>query len=48
MSWLAANPAVATVIAGATSPEQVRANIAAATWALTPADLAEVDALLAT
>ena len=37
---------VGSVIAGATSPEQVRANAAATTaWALTPAERAEVDAL---
>jgi aryl-alcohol dehydrogenase-like predicted oxidoreductase len=39
-SWLAAQPAIASVIAGATSPEQVKANAAAANWKLTPADLA--------
>ena len=34
------------MIAGATSPEQVRANAAATTaWALTPDERAEVDAL---
>ena len=37
---LAAQPAVASVIAGATSPEQVRANAAAGDWEPTPADLA--------
>ncbi len=36
---LAAQPAVASVIAGATSPEQVRANAAAGDWEPTPADL---------
>ncbi len=47
LSWLAANPLVATVIAGATSPEQVRANAAASTaWALTDGDLAAIDAIL--
>jgi aryl-alcohol dehydrogenase-like predicted oxidoreductase len=40
---LAAQPAVASVIAGATSAEQVRANVAAAQWEPTPADLAELD-----
>jgi aryl-alcohol dehydrogenase-like predicted oxidoreductase len=40
---LAAQPAVASVIAGATSAEQVRANVAAGTWEPTPADLAELD-----
>jgi aryl-alcohol dehydrogenase-like predicted oxidoreductase len=41
-SWLAAQPTVASVIAGATSPEQVKANAPAANWKLTPADLAEI------
>ncbi len=45
-SWLAAQPAVASVIAGATSPEQVRANAAAPVWKLTADDLREIDALL--
>jgi aryl-alcohol dehydrogenase-like predicted oxidoreductase len=46
-SWLAAQPTVASVIAGAVSPEQVRANASAAQWELSPADLAQIDALLA-
>jgi aryl-alcohol dehydrogenase-like predicted oxidoreductase len=46
-SWLLARPAVASVIAGATKPEQIRANVAAAGWQLSPADLAEIDRLLA-
>jgi aryl-alcohol dehydrogenase-like predicted oxidoreductase len=45
-AWLLARPMVASVIAGATKPEQVRANAAAAGWQLTPAELAEVDAIL--
>ena len=45
ISWLLAHPQVASVIAGATSPAQVAANAQAATWRLTPADLAEIDAL---
>ncbi len=44
-SWLAAQPTVASVIAGATSPEQVRANATAANWKLTAAELAEISAL---
>ncbi|WP_434041893.1 MULTISPECIES: aldo/keto reductase [Sorangium] len=44
-SWLAARPAVASVIAGATSPEQVRANAAAVGWRLTADDLQELDRL---
>jgi aryl-alcohol dehydrogenase-like predicted oxidoreductase len=46
-SWLAVQPAVASVIAGATTPEQVKANASAATWKLSADDLAEIDRLLA-
>jgi aryl-alcohol dehydrogenase-like predicted oxidoreductase len=42
VSWLASRPAVASVIAGATSPEQVRANAFAAGWKLTTAEMAEL------
>jgi aryl-alcohol dehydrogenase-like predicted oxidoreductase len=45
IAWLAAKPAVASVIAGATSPAQVRDNAAAGDWKLTAAEVAEVDAL---
>ena len=44
-SWLAARSQVASVIAGATSPEQIRANAAAVSWRLTPEELAEIDRL---
>jgi aryl-alcohol dehydrogenase-like predicted oxidoreductase len=43
ISWLTSRPIIASVIAGATSPEQVRANAGAAGWQLTDADRAEVD-----
>jgi aryl-alcohol dehydrogenase-like predicted oxidoreductase len=47
LSWLAAQPTVVSVIAGATSPEQVRSNAAATNaWALTDTELKEVEALL--
>jgi aryl-alcohol dehydrogenase-like predicted oxidoreductase len=46
-SWLLARPPVTSVIAGATKPEQIRANVAAGGWALTPAEIAEVDAIAA-
>ena len=39
---LASIPGVASVIAGATSPEQARANAAAGSWELTAAELAEI------
>jgi aryl-alcohol dehydrogenase-like predicted oxidoreductase len=46
LSWLASHPVVATVIAGATGPDQVRANAAATTaWQLSEAELREVTAL---
>jgi aryl-alcohol dehydrogenase-like predicted oxidoreductase len=43
MTWLAGNPLVSSVIAGATSPEQLEQNVAAVGWTLTPADRAEID-----
>jgi aryl-alcohol dehydrogenase-like predicted oxidoreductase len=43
ISWLTSRPQVASVIAGATSPDQVRANAAAANWSLTREELAEID-----
>jgi len=42
-SWLACRPQVASVIAGATKPEQIEANVKAADWVLTPAEMAEID-----
>jgi aryl-alcohol dehydrogenase-like predicted oxidoreductase len=42
---LAAMPAVASVIAGATKPAQVRANVAAAEWVPSAEDLAALKAL---
>ena len=45
-SWLLAHRVVASVIAGATSAQQVQDNAAAATWKLTAADLEEIDSLL--
>lgn len=48
MSWLAAQPEIATVIAGATSAEQVRANAEAVeAWRLSDDDFGEIDELLA-
>ncbi|MGH7621628.1 MAG: aldo/keto reductase, partial [Gemmatimonadaceae bacterium] len=46
-SWLLRLPVVASVIAGATSAEQVRANARAANWSLSASDLAKIDAILA-
>jgi len=46
-SWLLSNDAVASVIAGATSPEQVEQNIRAAGWTLSADELAEIDRITA-
>lgn len=45
VSWLAAAPQVASVIAGATKPEQAAQNVAAASWRLSPEELAAIDEL---
>lgn len=46
MGWMLADPTLASVIAGATGPEQVRANAAAATaWTPSDEDRAEIAAL---
>ena len=42
-SWLLSHQAVASVIAGATQPEQVKANAKAGEWALSTEELARVD-----
>jgi aryl-alcohol dehydrogenase-like predicted oxidoreductase len=47
-AWLLANPCVASVIAGATSPAQIAANAAAGSWVLSETDAAEVRTLVAT
>lgn len=44
-SWLAAQAPVASVIAGATRPEQIRANAAAVVWTPDAAERAEIDAI---
>jgi aryl-alcohol dehydrogenase-like predicted oxidoreductase len=43
MSWLASRPFVPSIIAGATTAEQVEQNVAAVNWPLSAADLAEID-----
>ncbi len=43
IAWLAANPTVSSVIAGATKPEQVVANVKGADWRLSEDDLKEID-----
>jgi aryl-alcohol dehydrogenase-like predicted oxidoreductase len=41
--WLASQPHVASVIAGATKPEQIEANVAAGKWELTAEEIEEVN-----
>jgi aryl-alcohol dehydrogenase-like predicted oxidoreductase len=42
-NWLLSRPGVASMIAGATRPQQVEANVKAVGWKLSAADLAELD-----
>jgi aryl-alcohol dehydrogenase-like predicted oxidoreductase len=46
IGWLLSRPQVASVIAGATSPEQVRANAAAGSWIPTQEDLAAINLIV--
>lgn len=41
-SWLLAQPCLSSVIAGATKPEQIEANVKAAGWKLSAEELAEI------
>src|SRR5258708_16711665 len=41
-AWLLARPLVASVIAGATTPEQVEQNVKAAEWELAPPPLPDI------
>jgi aryl-alcohol dehydrogenase-like predicted oxidoreductase len=43
VAWVLQNPNVASAIVGATRPEQVQANAAAAGWRLDDAERAEID-----
>jgi len=45
-AWLLSHKPVASVIAGASKPEQVRANTKAANWQLTSDDFARIDAIM--
>jgi len=45
IAGLAAQPAVGSVIAGATTPEQIKANVAAGDWELTAEELAALNAI---
>jgi aryl-alcohol dehydrogenase-like predicted oxidoreductase len=45
IAWLLAKPWVGTIIAGARSLEQVKANLGAVGWKLTPGEVIELDAI---
>ncbi len=45
--WLLAHSAIPSVIAGASTPEQVRQNAEAVAWALSAEDMAEIDKIAA-
>jgi aryl-alcohol dehydrogenase-like predicted oxidoreductase len=47
VNWLLAKPEIASVIAGATRPDQIEANVKSVGWKLTAADLAELERLTA-
>lgn len=46
LAWLAVQPSVSSVIAGATRPEQVEENVRALEWAMTAEDLTAVEEAL--
>jgi aryl-alcohol dehydrogenase-like predicted oxidoreductase len=45
ISWLAAQPVVSSIIAGATKPEQLELNVKALDWQMSKQDLIEIDRL---
>jgi aryl-alcohol dehydrogenase-like predicted oxidoreductase len=45
-AWLLHRPMVASVIAGATTPEQIAANVKAADWSLSREDLEQIDSIV--
>jgi len=47
VSWLVCNPTISSVISGATKPEQVASNVAAAGWQMTDEELATISELSA-
>jgi aryl-alcohol dehydrogenase-like predicted oxidoreductase len=47
ISWLLTRPTVSCIIAGASSPEQLEQNLAAAGWTLSAEELAEIDRITA-
>ena len=47
LSWLAAQPTVASIIAGAMKPEQLEQNVRAADWTIAASDMKEIDRITA-
>ena len=45
--WMASRPTTASIIAGATKPEQIDANVAAINWVLSQSEIDEVDKISA-
>ncbi len=45
--WMASRPTTASIIAGATKPEQIDANVAAVNWVLSQSEIDEVDKISA-
>ena len=45
--WMASRPTTASIIAGATKPEQIEANVAAVNWVLSQSEIDEVDKISA-
>jgi aryl-alcohol dehydrogenase-like predicted oxidoreductase len=46
LGWLASNPNVSSVIAGASTPEQIDQNLKGVEWHLSATEMAEIDRLL--
>ena len=47
LCWATANPAIATALVGFRRPEEVEENLGALGWRLSPAEMAEIDAVFA-
>ena len=47
MSWLASRPAVSSIIAGATRPEQLEQNVRAVERAMSQEEMDEIDRITA-
>jgi aryl-alcohol dehydrogenase-like predicted oxidoreductase len=47
LCWATSNPAIATGLVGFRRPEEVEENLGALGWQLSPAEMAEIDAIFA-